>query len=159
MYSVDMLSVISVVQTHCTHLSSPSLSHLPLLHKISTAIFPCQGLILPFFLCARTPICPFWQGMHAPSLPRSLPAPHTLHCLLPHHTEGRFPQLPSWGLCLSPTCHFCSLYSVFSQTSFLLPTNPIVVHFPLPFSPSPLIVSKGMFLIIDKNILWYFWMN
>ena len=130
-----MPSVTSVVQTHCTHLSRPSLSHLPLLHEVLTAIFTCQGLILSSSLCARTPVCPFLQGMHALSLPCSLPSPHALRCLLPHLTEGRFPQLCPRAFCLPSTCHFSSCYSIISWTSFLLPTNPIVPHFPLPFSP------------------------
>lgn len=67
--------------------------------------------------------------------PISLPSPHPLHCLVPHHTESRFLYLPCWGLCLSPTCYFSSPCIVILQTSFLLSTNPVILYFSLPFSP------------------------
>lgn len=154
MYPVEAPSVTEVVQTHCAHLSRPLFSHLLPPHEISMAIFPCKGLILSFFLCARIPICPFWQGMDTLSLPCSLPCPH-LHTI---PKAGSCSSLPEGSLCSA--CHLSSPYSVISQTSFLLPTNPIVLHFPLPFSPFSFdLFQKKCILIIDKNIFWYFWIN
>lgn len=138
MYSVEVPSVTEVVQTHCAHLSRPLFSHLPPPHEISTAIFPCQGLILWFFLC-QDPHLSLLTGYGHPfplMLP-ALPAP-------PHHTKSRYLQLSPWGQFVQRLPFLFSLLRHF--TDLLSSTyQPHSTPFPSPFFSLLLwFVSKEM---------------